>query len=62
MSMWNLVHTGEIVGEKLCYHDIPERLDPYDYETFLKSDTEFYATCSNVETGKAEYIKVTGCL
>ena len=28
MSMWNLVHTGEIVGEKLCYHDIPERLDP----------------------------------
>ena len=29
MSMWNLVHTGEIVGEKLCYHDIPERLDPY---------------------------------
>ena len=59
MSMWNLVHTGEIVGEKLCYHDIPDRLDPYDYETFLKSDTEFYATCSNVETGKAEYIKVT---
>lgn len=62
MSMWNLVHTGEVVGKQLCYHDIPERLDPYDYEAFLKSDTEFYATCSNVETGKAEYIKITDML
>ena len=59
MSIWNLVHTGEVVGTQLCYHDIPERLDPYDYEAFLKSDTDFYVVCTNLETGKAEYIKVT---
>ena len=59
MSLWNLIHTGEVVGTQLCYHDIPERLDPFDYEAFLKSDTDFYAVCTNLETGKAEYIKIT---
>ena len=59
MGFWNLLRTGEIVGEKFCYHDIPERLDPFDYEAFAKSDTDFYVTCTNLKTGKAEYIKVT---
>lgn len=59
MSFWNLLHTGEIVGEKFCYHEIPERLDPFDYEAFAKSDTDFYVTCTNLETGKAEYVKIS---
>lgn len=59
MSLWNLIHTGEVVGTQLCYHDIPERLDPFDHEAFLKSNTDFYAVCTNLETGKAEYIKIT---
>ena len=56
------MHTGEVVGKKFCYHDIPERLDPFDYEVFAKSDTAFYVTCTNVETGRAEYIKITDML
>lgn len=59
MSWWSLLHTGDLVGEKLCYHDIPERLDPFDHETFIKSDTDFFVTCTNVENGKPEYIKIT---
>ena len=47
MSLWSLVHTGEVVGKQFCYHEIPERLDPYDYEAFFKSDTAFYAVCTN---------------
>lgn len=62
MSIWNLIHTGEIVGRDFCYHEIPERLDPYDYEAFLKADTAFYAVCTNLETGKAEYIRITDML
>ncbi len=58
MSFWNLLRTGDVVGEKFCYHDIPERLDPYDYEAFLKSKTKFYAVCTNLETGKAEYMQI----
>lgn len=59
MSFKSLLRTGDIVGEKFCYHDIPERLDPFDYEAYAKSDTDFYAVCTNLETGKAEYIKIT---
>ena len=62
MSWWSFLHTGEVVGKQFCYHDIPERLDPFDYEAFVRSDTDFYVTCTNVETGKAEYIKITDML
>ena len=62
MSWWSFLHTGEVVGKQFCYHDIPERLDPFDYEAFAKSDTAFYVTCTNVETGRAEYIKITDML
>ena len=47
------------MGEKFCYHDLPEKLDPFDYEAFDHSDTEFYAVCTNLETGRAEYLKIT---
>ncbi|MCI8268836.1 MAG: patatin family protein [Lachnospiraceae bacterium] len=58
MSLRNFLLTGDMVGEKFCYHDLPDLLDPYDYEAFKRSPTEFYATCSNIETGKAEYLKL----
>lgn len=41
MSLWSLVHTGEVVGKQFCYHEIPERLDPYDYEAFLNRIQRF---------------------
>lgn len=56
MSAHSLVTTGNIVGEQFCYHDLPERLDPFDYEGFRRSGTDFYVVCTNVRTGKAEYI------
>ena len=59
VSFRNLILTGDIAGEQFCYHEIPERLDPYDFEAFNASKTEFYVTCSNVETGKAEHLPIT---
>ncbi len=59
MSIRNLLLTGDMVGIKFCYHDLPDRLEPYDYEAFKRSKTEFYATCSNVVTGKPEYLRMT---
>lgn len=59
MSWQNFFRTGDVVNEKFCYHDLPERLDPYDYEAFNASDTAFYVTCTNVETGKPEYLRIT---
>ena len=59
ISMRNLVRTGDIAEVQFCYHDLPEKLDLYDYDAFNRSKTEFYAVCSNVETGKAEYLPIT---
>lgn len=56
MSWLSLFLTGNMVGEKFCYHDLPEKLFPFDHETFENSPTKFYVTCSNLQTGKAEYI------
>lgn len=59
MSFRSWITTGDIVGAKFCYDELPNKLDIYDYEAFDACDTEFYVTCSNVETGKAEYIQLT---
>lgn len=58
MSFYSLLKTGDLVGNQFCYHELPEKLDPYDNEAFKRSGTDFYVTCTNVETGEAEYIKV----
>lgn len=50
--------TGDIVGAEFCYHTLPEELDFYDHEAFLNSGTPFYVVCSNVETGKPEYLRL----
>ncbi len=56
MSFKNWLKTGNVVDTQFCYHDLPDRLDPFDHEVFEKAKTKFYAVCSNIETGKAEYI------
>lgn len=57
MSLWSLITTGSLVGEKFCYEEIPYTLDPFDFDAFAASSTPFYVTCTNLETGKAEYIR-----
>ena len=57
MSFYSLITTGNMVGEQFCYHDLPEKLFPFNHETFENSNMEFYVTCTNLQTGKAEYIK-----
>lgn len=59
MSIRSWMKTGEIVGRDFCYRELPEVLDPFDYDAFAQSDTRFYATCSNLETGQAEYLEIT---
>lgn len=58
MSIRSWLKEGNIVGVEFSYHELPEKLVPYDNEAFLKSNTEFYVVVTNVETAKAEYIKM----
>ena len=62
MSFQSLLKTGDLMGADFCYHEIPERLDLYDNEAFLRNAVPFYAVCSNVETGKPEYLHLTDML
>ena len=56
MSFYSLLTTGNMVGEQFCYHELPEKLFPFDHQTFESSKTKFYVTCTNLKTGQAEYI------
>ena len=59
MSIRSLIKTGDLIGVDFCYHELPDKLDIYDHEAFLKNPTPYYAVCSNVETGCAEYIRIS---
>ena len=56
MSFKSLIKTGNLVNTEFAYHELPDKLDPFDHEAFEKADTKFYATCTNLKTGKPEYI------
>lgn len=60
MSFRSWLLTGDMVGHKFCYDDIPYRLDPFDFETFAKSETEFFACATELETGKIEFLSGRG--
>ena len=56
---WGLssfLRTGDLFNVQMCYHDIPEKLNPFDYEAFDKNPSRGYAVVTNIETGFAEYI------
>lgn len=59
MSFYSLLTTGSIVGEKFCYHDLPDRLDPFDYDTFRECGIPYYAVSTDLETGEAVYRQCT---
>ena len=58
MGLYSLLTTGNIMNEEFCFNKIVNELDPIDYETYKHSNVEFYAVVTNIETGKAEYIKI----
>ncbi len=45
-------------GLRFTYDDIPNRLVPFDYETFAAFPGEVEAVVTNLKTGKAEYLPV----
>lgn len=56
----SLIRSGDVFEEKFCYHDLPNKLDPFDWKTYRDSRTEFYVTFTDVDTGRAVYHRCTG--
>lgn len=59
MSLRSWIRTGDFIGVEFCYHELPDKLDIYDHEAFLRNPTPYYAVCTNVDSGEAEYIRIT---
>ena len=57
VSARSFFKTGNLYSEDFCYHQIPEVLDKFDFEAFKSNPMEFYATCTNIETGLAVHHK-----
>ena len=54
-SLRSLIRTGDLYGADFCYRELPDELDPFDYEAFRKDPMEFWVGATNVRTGLAEY-------
>lgn len=60
-TIHSLLKSGDIYDVDFCYHQIPEIIDPFDNDAFVKNPAEFYVVCTDVNTGKAVYHKCTDC-
>ena len=58
MGLHSLITTGNIINKDFSFYEVPFKLDVFDEKTYEESKTEFYATITNVETGKPEYVKL----
>lgn len=58
MGFQSWLRTGNIINCDFAYYEVPLSLDPFDDEAFQKSGIDYYATVTNVGTGRPEYIKV----
>lgn len=55
MGLKSLITTGDIFNVDFNYRLVPEKLNPFDYDTFAAFKGKAYAVVTNVETGRAEY-------
>lgn len=58
-SLRSLLTTGDYFGGEYAYHYMPRHIDYFDVDTFRENPMEFWAVCTNVGTGKAEYKRLT---
>lgn len=59
MGLHSLLTTGNIVNRDFAFYELPFTLDPFDQETFAQSQFDFWVTLTNVESGEAEYVKIS---
>ena len=57
-SVSSLLRTGDLFGVKMCYDDIPNRLNPYDYKAFDSYRGRAFAVVTNIVTGQPEYLRL----
>lgn len=54
-SFRSLLKTGDLFGADFCYHELPEKLDLFDNETYEQNPMPFFVVCTDVDSGEAVY-------
>jgi predicted esterase of the alpha-beta hydrolase superfamily len=62
MGIKPLLKSGDFFNTEYAYYKVPNELDIFDDEAYQKSGVPFYATVTDVKTGKPEYLKVESVL
>ena len=57
-SVYSLLKTGDMFNADMCYRQIPDELNPFDHDAFDKYQGKGYAVVTNIETGRAEYLRL----
>ena len=57
----SLVTTGNLFNTDVAYSLIPNDLNPFDNEAYEKYEGSAYAVVTDVETGKADYLRIKSC-
>ena len=58
MGLYSLITTGDIMNRDFCFNKLVYDLDRLDFETYKNTPVDLYAVVTNLQTGKAEYIKI----
>ena len=58
-SLRSLLRTGDLYGADFCYRELPEVLDPFDHETFIRNPMAFWVGATDVHTGRILYHRCT---
>ena len=57
-SMKSFAKTGNVCGREFMFHDINEKLEPFDKSWFTASPMRVIAVSSNLVTGKPDYHEI----
>lgn len=57
IGMKNLLKKKNILDADLLFGEFPEKILPYDYETYFSSSDRFVMVTTNCETGEANYLE-----
>ncbi len=55
LSMKSFVNTGNACGREFAFHEVPEKLEPFNFDAYATSPITLTAVSSNLETGEADY-------
>lgn len=59
MSILSYIFTGNIINKNFAFYKVTKKYDVFDNESFVNSNKEFYVTATDINTGLANYFKIT---